>query len=321
LRGSSMTGRSGRCWKAVTNADGKRNDRIEMAQYQDRRTDFDRRMRFARVSERQQASGSGEVGRKMSNHQRRRIIVGNWKMHKTLEDTCAFFEAFNPLVANITYCDIVVAPPFTAIATAAVATRETRIAIGGQSMYWENEGAFTGGVSAPMLANAGCKYVIIGHSEQRQYFGEAEETISKKTKAALAAGLIPIVCVGELVEHREDGRTEEICGAQFQSAVASLAAEEFSRVLLAYEPVWAVGTGKTATPEIAASAHLFLRRCAERRYSAEVASALTILYGGSVTPGNIQGLMAEEQLDGALVGAASLDPKSFAEIVNYKSFF
>jgi len=169
-----------------------------------------------------------------------------------------------------------------------------------------------------MLVEAGAKYVIIGHSERRQYFGETEETVSKKTKAALAAGLTPIVCVGELLEHREGGRTEEICSAQFQGGVAALTAEEFSRILIAYEPVWAIGTGKTATPEIAASAHRFLRQCAEKRFSSSVASSLRILYGGSVKPDNIQGLMAQEEIDGALVGGASLDPKSFAAIVNFE---
>ena len=167
-----------------------------------------------------------------------------------------------------------------------------------------------------MLVEAGCRYVIIGHSERRQFFGETDETVAKKTKAALAAGLTPIVCVGELLEHREAGRTEEICEKQFTGGPGALTLEEFSRILIAYEPVWAIGTGKTATPEIAAAVHRFLRKCAERKFSAEQARALRILYGGSVKPDNIQGLMAQEDLDGALVGGASLDAKSFASIVN-----
>jgi triosephosphate isomerase len=210
---------------------------------------------------------------------------------------------------------MVIAPPFTAIAAAVEAARGSNVAIGAQNVFWEKEGAFTGEVAAPMLVEAGCRYVIIGHSERRQYFGETEQTVAKKTKAALAAGLTPIVCVGELLEHREGGRTEEICDTQFTGGPGALTPEEFSRILVAYEPVWAIGTGKTATPEIAATAHRFLRRCAERKFSAAQAQALRILYGGSVKPDNIQGLMAQEELDGALVGGASLDAKSFAAIV------
>jgi triosephosphate isomerase (TIM) len=251
----------------------------------------------------------------MGNAKRRRVIAGNWKMYKTQADTRAFFSAFLPMVSGARRCDIVIAPPFTAIATAVESARGSDVAIGAQNVFWEREGAFTGEVAAPMLVEAGCRYVIIGHSERRQYFGETEQTVAKKTKAALAAGLTPIVCVGELLEHREGGRTEEICETQFTGGPGALTPEEFSRILVAYEPVWAIGTGKTATPEIAASAHRFLRRCAERKFSTAQAQALRILYGGSVKPDNIQGLMAQEELDGALVGGASLDPKSFAAIV------
>ena len=252
----------------------------------------------------------------MSQPKRRRVIAGNWKMYKTQAEARAFFAAFLPLVRGAMHCDIVVAPPFTAIAAAVEAVENSNIAIGGQNVFWEMEGAFTGEVSAPMLAEAGCRYVIIGHSERRQFFGETDERVAKKTKAALAAGLTPIVCLGELLEHREAGRTEEICETQFTGGAGALTAEEFSRILIAYEPVWAIGTGKTATPEIAAAAHRFIRKCAQRRFSAERAEALRILYGGSVKPDNIQGLMAQEELDGALVGGASLDAKSFASIVN-----
>ena len=249
---------------------------------------------------------------------RRRVIAGNWKMFKTLADTRAFFFAFNPLVANSRHCDIVIAPPFTAIHTAVEATRATSIAISGQDVFWEKEGAFTGEVSAPMLAEAGCRYTIIGHSERRQFFGETDESVAKKTKAALAAGLTPIVCLGETLAHREAGDTEKICSTQFCSGLGALTPDEFSRILLAYEPVWAIGTGKTATPEIAAAAHRFLRHCAAKQFSSERASALRILYGGSVKPDNIRGLMAQEELDGALVGGASLDANSFASIVNFQ---
>ena len=237
-------------------------------------------------------------------------------MYKTLADTRAFFSAFAPLVSATKNCDIVIAPPFTAISTAAEAAKDTNIAIGAQDVFWEKEGAFTGEVSPQMLVEAGCRYVIIGHSERRQFFHETDESVAKKTKSALAAGLIPIVCVGETLAHREAGHTEKICEAQFINGPGALTPEEFSRILIAYEPVWAIGTGKTATPEIAAAAHRFLRQCAEKKFSAAHASALRILYGGSVKPDNIQGLMAQEELDGALVGGASLDPKSFANIVN-----
>ena len=249
---------------------------------------------------------------------RRRVIAGNWKMYKTLAETRAFFSAFAPLVAASKHCDIVVAPPFTAISTAVEAAQNSNIAIAGQNVYWEKDGAFTGEISTNMLIEAGCRYVIIGHSERRQFFGETDETVSKKTKAALVAGLTPIVCVGELLAHREANQTHHICKTQFTGGVASLTADEFSRILIAYEPVWAIGTGRTATPEIAADVHRFLRQCAAEKFSAAHASALRILYGGSVKPDNIQGLMAQEELDGALVGGASLDAKSFASIVNFK---
>jgi triosephosphate isomerase len=246
---------------------------------------------------------------------RRPVIAGNWKMFKTLADTRAFFAAFAPLVADANHCDIVIAPPFTAIPAAVEAAKGTNIAIGGQDLYGEKEGAFTGEVSAPMLAEAGCRYVIVGHSERRQFFSETDESVAKKTKAALASGLTPIVCLGESLAHREAGQTEKICLTQFRGGPGALTPGEFSRILLAYEPIWAIGTGKTATPEIAAAAHRFLRQCAAEQFSPAHASALRILYGGSVKPDNIQGLMAQEDLDGALVGGASLDAKSFAAIV------
>lgn len=246
---------------------------------------------------------------------RRRVIAGNWKMYKTIAETHAFFASFSPLVAGADYCDIVVAPPFTAIGAAVEAAKNSKISIAGQNVYWEKEGAFTGEISPAMLVDAGCKYVIIGHSERRQIFKETDEMVAKKTKAALAGGLTPIVCVGETLGEREAGHTERICEAQLSNGPGALTPEEFSRILMAYEPVWAIGTGRTATPEIAAASHRYLRQCVAKRYSPEVAASLRILYGGSVKPDNIQGLMAQEELDGALVGGASLDAKSFAAIV------
>jgi triosephosphate isomerase (TIM) len=248
---------------------------------------------------------------------RRHVIAGNWKMFKTIAETRAFFSAFAPLVANSKHCDIVIAPPFTAISTAAEAAKNTNIAISGQNVSWSKEGAFTGEVSASMLSEAGCRYVIIGHSERRQLFRETDDNVAKKSLMALATSLTPIVCVGETGEERDAGLTEEVLRRQFSGGPGALTPEEFSHILLAYEPVWAIGTGRTATPEIAAEAHRLLRRCAGERFSVPIASALRILYGGSVKPDNIKGLMAQEELDGALVGGASLDPKSFASMVNF----
>jgi triosephosphate isomerase len=242
-------------------------------------------------------------------------MAGNWKMFKTSGETRAFFAAFNPLVADVSDCEIVIGPPAIDIPAAVEATKGTPIAIASQNIYWEKEGAFTGEISAGMVLEAGCRYAIVGHSERRHIFGETSEMVFKKTKAALAASLVPIVCIGEQLADRQAGRTENICKCQFEESVGALTPEEFSRILVAYEPVWAIGTGHTATPEIASAVHRFVRQCAAQRFSAGHAAALRILYGGSVKPDNIQGLMAQEELDGVLVGGASLEPKSFASIV------
>jgi triosephosphate isomerase (TIM) len=248
---------------------------------------------------------------------RRPVIAGNWKMYKTREETGAFFEAFKPLVAGASHCDIVVAPPFTGLNVAVEAANGSAIAIAAQNLYWEKEGAFTGEISARMLTELGCKGVIIGHSERRQYFGETDDSVNRKTRAALAAGLMPIVCVGETLTERECNQTEAVLKRQFEGAMAALTPDDFSRILIAYEPCWAIGTGRTATPEIAAESHAFIRELAKTRFGTERASAVRILYGGSVKPDNIKGLMAQADIDGALVGGASLDPKSFASIVNF----
>jgi triosephosphate isomerase (TIM) len=248
---------------------------------------------------------------------RRPVIAGNWKMYKTRADTRVFFEAFAPLVASSNHCDIIVAPPFTALSTAVEFAQGTGIGIAAQNLSPQLEGAYTGEISVRMVLEAGCRNVIVGHSERRQYFGETDESVHRKTKAALAAGLVPIVCVGEVLSERESNLTEQVLKRQFEGALAALTPDEFSRILLAYEPVWAIGTGRTATPEIAAQAHHYIRDIAAANFSAEEASALRILYGGSVKPDNISGLMAHDQIDGALVGGASLDPKSFAAIVNF----
>jgi triosephosphate isomerase len=240
-------------------------------------------------------------------------------MYKTQAETRAYFDAFRPLVANSKHCDIIVAPPYTALSVAAEAARGSAISIAAQNVHGRPEGAFTGEICARMLVEAGCSAVIIGHSERRQYFNDTDETVHLKTKAALEDGLIPIVCVGEVLGERESNLTEAVLKRQLEGGLGALTPAEFSRILLAYEPVWAIGTGKTATPEQAAQVHRYLRELAAARFSLKEASALRILYGGSVKPDNIKGLMAQAEIDGALVGGASLDPRSFAAIVNYQT--
>lgn len=238
-------------------------------------------------------------------------------MYKTAPQTAAFFEKFNPLVASSTHCDVAICPPFVNIATAVDACKGTRIGIGAQNLYWEKEGAYTGEVSGAMLLAAGCRYAIVGHSERRQYFHETDATVLRRTLAALEADLVPIVCVGERLEEREGGMTEAVLLTQFQDGIAGLQPGQFAKIVIAYEPVWAIGTGKTATPEMAADAHRMIREQSSRQFGADAAGKIRILYGGSVKPDNIKGLMAKPEIDGALVGGASLDPIGFASIVNF----
>jgi triosephosphate isomerase (TIM) len=238
-------------------------------------------------------------------------------MFKTGAETRAFFEAFHPSVRASKHCDIVIAPPFTSIAAAVEAVAGSAIAISAQNLSWELEGALTGEVSARMILDAGCKYTLVGHSERRQYFGETDEMVHRKTKVALLTGLTPIVCVGETLPERESGAMSDVLRRQFEGGFAALTDADFSRILIAYEPVWAIGTGRTATPEIAEDAHRFIRELANAKFGKERGEGVRILYGGSVKPDNIKGLMAQPDIDGALVGGASLDPKSFAAIVNY----
>jgi len=245
---------------------------------------------------------------------RRPVIAANWKMFKTQAETRAFFARFRSLAASLRHCDLVIAPPFTALAAAVEAARGSDIVISAQDLYWEKEGAWTGEVSAGMIAETGCRSTLVGHSERRHIFGETDDQVHRKVRAALAAGLAPIVCVGETLAEREANRTEEVLRRQFNSALTGLTAAEFSRILLAYEPVWAIGTGRTATPDLAAAAHAFLRGLASHAYSAAISQDLRILYGGSVKPENSAALLAEEEIDGALVGGASLDPVAFAAI-------
>jgi triosephosphate isomerase (TIM) len=260
---------------------------------------------------------------------RRRIMAANWKMYKTAQETAAFFEQFNPLLNGAPmvdgaqrhepavrwHCEIVIFPPSISIPAAVQAAEETAIRIGGQNIYWGREGAYTGEISADMLAAAGATWVLVGHSERRQHFHETDSDVLKKSQAAIEAGLTPIVCLGERLEDHKAGRADEVLIRQFAGGIAGLTEEQFAQIVIAYEPVWAIGTGQTATPEIAARAHHCIRSEAEKRFGLDAAQQIRILYGGSVKPDNIEGLMRQRELDGALVGGASLDPQSFVKIV------
>ena len=248
---------------------------------------------------------------------RRPVIAGNWKMFKTIYETKAFFSSFLPLVSGVSHCEIVVAPPFVSLAAASAAAVGSRVAISAQDVYWKKEGAFTGEVSIPMLLDVGCTHTIIGHSERRQFFGETDETVNEKARAAVAGGLQPIVCVGETLAERDAGKAAEVVRRQVRQGLAQLTESDLSPMIVAYEPVWAIGTGRTATPETAAEMHGEIRRTIGEIWGAKAAAAMRILYGGSVKPDNIQELMRREDIDGALVGGASLDPTSFAAIVKY----
>ena len=248
---------------------------------------------------------------------RRPVIAGNWKMFKTISETKAFFSSFLPLVSGVSHCEIVVAPPFVSLAPAVAAATGSRVAISAQDVYWKKEGAFTGEVSIPMLRDVGCTHTIIGHSERRQFFGETDETVNEKARAAVVGGLQPIVCVGETLAERDAGKAAEVVRRQVRQGLAQLTESDLSPMIVAYEPVWAIGTGRTATPETAAEMHGEIRRTIGEIWGAKAAAAMRILYGGSVKPDNIQELMRREDIDGALVGGASLDPTSFAAIVKY----
>ena len=236
-------------------------------------------------------------------------------MFKTAAETSEFFNQFKDLVVGSTH-EIVLFPTFVNLTSAVAAVVGSKVEVGGQNLYWEKEGAFTGEISGDMLTAVGAKWVLVGHSERRQYFGETDETVLKRTRAAVAAGLKPVVCVGETLQEREAGQTESVLDRQFEVGIAGLSADEFSEIAIAYEPVWAIGTGKTATPEMAQQAHAYLRSLVEQKYGSEAAASVRLLYGGSVKPENAKALMGQADIDGALVGGASLQPASFAAIVN-----
>jgi triosephosphate isomerase (TIM) len=248
---------------------------------------------------------------------RTKVLAANWKMFKTPDETRNFFSDFLPLVSGHTRDEIVVCPPYTDVAAAIEVAQGTNVSIGVQNVHWKADGAYTGEISAPMLLCLGVTHVIVGHSERRQYFGETDDTVNLRLKTALESGLTPICCVGEVLEEREAGLTDDVLRRQCVRAFHAISAKKATKMIVAYEPVWAIGTGKTATPELAAQAHALIRHEAAEIFGEEFAENLRILYGGSVKPDNASALMAQEEIDGALVGGASLDPKSFAAIVKY----
>ena len=248
---------------------------------------------------------------------RKKLIAANWKMYKTPDQTRDFFHGFLPLVKDHDRDEIVVCTPYIDLPAAVEAAKGSNVAVGAQNLHWEKEGAFTGEINATMLLAIGVTHVIIGHSERRQYFGETDDTVNLKLKSALEAGLTPIACVGEVLEEREAGLTDDVLRRQCVRAFHKISAKKAAKLVVAYEPVWAIGTGKTATPQMAADAHAIIRGEAAKAFGDDFASRLRILYGGSVKPENAKALMSEEEIDGALVGGASLDPKSFSAIVKY----
>ena len=245
---------------------------------------------------------------------RKPIIAGNWKMNNTANEGVVLVEALKPLVAEAN-CEVAVCVPAIDIPAVAAALKGSNIALGAQNVHFAEKGAYTGEISAAMLKEYGVKYVIIGHSERRQYFGETDETVNKRTHAALAAGLIPIVCIGETLEERETGKTEEVLDRQIEIGMKGI--DDISRIVIAYEPVWAIGTGKTATSEQANETIGYIRKKVGEVFCPKCAEKVQIQYGGSMNPGNCKQLMAMPEIDGGLIGGASLKANDFAEIVNY----
>ena len=251
----------------------------------------------------------------MTSTMRTPVLAANWKMHKTVAEAAAFTTAFLPLVADVADAEIVLAPPFTALAAVAAACHGSNVAAAAQNVHWEPRGAFTGEVSPAMAQDAGASHVIVGHSERRHLFGEDDGAINRKTRAVLAAGLTPIVCIGETLAEREADETAAVLERQLDGGLSGLTAAEVGSIIVAYEPVWAIGTGRTATPEQAQKAHAHVRLRLAALAGQETADGCRLLYGGSVKPANAAGLSAQPDIDGALVGGASLDPHSFAGIV------
>ena len=245
------------------------------------------------------------------------LIAGNWKMYKTNPQAIETARQLVGLVADTADVDIMIAPVFTALDPVAKVVENSRVALGAQNLHWEKEGAYTGEISAQMLVSAGCRYVIIGHSERRQYFGETDETVGKKITAAIAADLIPVFCIGETESERESGKTFSVLDKQVKDGLKEQVVDGLGSLVIAYEPVWAIGTGKTATSDQAQEAHRYIRSLVESNFGTALADGIRILYGGSVKPANVAELMAMPDIDGALVGGASLDAESFSRIVKF----
>ena len=243
------------------------------------------------------------------------FIAGNWKMFKTVDETVKYVKEFRGLVKDVQGVEIVLAPPFTALHPAAEAARNSNVAVAAQDMFWDREGAFTGEISAHMIREAGAEYVIIGHSERRTLFGETNATVNRKVLAAYAAGLVPIACIGETLDQRERDETFDVLDRQVQQGLDGVSAERVGQLVVAYEPVWAIGTGRTATSDQAQEAHAHIRARLRQWFGPDAADSCHVIYGGSVKPDNIRDLIAQPDVDGALVGGASLDIRGFAEIV------
>ncbi|MCX5895829.1 MAG: triose-phosphate isomerase [Proteobacteria bacterium] len=250
---------------------------------------------------------------------RKPIIAGNWKMYKTTAEALDLVRQLKKNLADVAAAEIVVGPPFTALAAVAAEAKGSSISVAAQNMFWEESGAYTGEVSPLMIKDVGCTYAIIGHSERRQHFAETDATVNKKVKAALKAGLIPIVCVGETLQERESGATMKVVERQIRDGLAGLSHDDMQKIVIAYEPVWAIGTGKTATPGQAEEVHQLIRKLVGEISGSGIAQGMRILYGGSVKPENIDELMAEPDIDGALVGGASLQAESFIRIVKFQA--
>lgn len=250
--------------------------------------------------------------------QRTPLIAGNWKMYKTISEAVKTAQELAQLTQDVKDREIMIAPPFTALDRVFQTIQDTNIQLGAQNLFWELEGAYTGEISPKMLKDTGCRYVIIGHSERRQFFGETDETVNKKIRSAIINGLVPIFCVGETEKEREDTQTFSVLDKQMKIGLYNFSFDDLQNLVIAYEPVWAIGTGKTASPEQAQEVHAFLRKWIADRWGAQEANKIRILYGGSVKPNNINELMAMNDIDGALVGGASLNAKTFSEIIHYK---
>ena len=246
---------------------------------------------------------------------RKPLIAGNFKMFKTAGETVAYVHDLRSLIKDITNVDVAIAPPFTSVAAAVDAAKGSAIDVGAQNLHWEREGAFTGEISAAMIRAAGARYVIIGHSERRTLFGETNDSVNKKTHAALTGGLVPIVCIGETLDQRDRNETMAVLDKQIKESLDRVTGEQLSGMVLAYEPVWAIGTGRNATPAQAGEAHFHIRQRLKQWFGLDASGQCRVLYGGSVKPDNIAKLIAEPDVDGALVGGASLDAKAFASIV------